>query len=104
MDRRRVGQKKEHALEPFYFGRDSGWLHPKAILFNWPRSYNPELNQILGNNMELPSLRSQDFDCRADYFSLRMVRLQSAKEGAGIDEHTLNPVRINALTAHGVVR
>jgi hypothetical protein len=104
MDCRRIRQKKEDALEPVYFRRDSRRLHPKAILFNWSRSYNPELNEILRNNMEPSAPRSQGFDCGADYFALPMAGLQSAKEGAGIDEHALNPVWINALAAHGVVR
>ena len=103
IDRRRLGQQKEHALEPLYFSRDSRWLHPQTVLFNWSRSYNPELHEILGDNMELPSLRGQSFDCGADGFTLRMVRLQGAKEGAGINEHALNPVWINALAAHGVI-
>ncbi len=38
IDRRRLGQQEEHALESRQFGRDSGRGHTKAILLNGPRS------------------------------------------------------------------
>jgi hypothetical protein len=50
--------------------------------------------------MEFPALRHQGFDCGADNFALR-TRLEGPQDGAGIDEHALNPVWVNALAAHG---
>jgi hypothetical protein len=53
--------------------------------------------------MEFPTLGGQGFDRRANDFALRVERLQGAKQRAGIYKHALNPVGVDAITAHSLV-
>ena len=53
--------------------------------------------------MEFPALCGQALDCDTDDFALGMERLQRTKQRAGIDKHALNPIKVNALAAHGLV-
>src|SRR5258708_4384837 len=85
VDRRRLGQQKEHTLDPRQFGRYSRRGHTQAVLFDGPRSYNPQLNEVLRDDMEFSSLPCQGFDCGTGDFTLRMERLQGPKQRAGID-------------------
>ncbi len=87
IERRSFGQSLKHAFEPRQFTCRGERREAKAVLFNRPRGHHPQLDEVLRNDVELRSLRGQDFNRGTNDFTLRMSRLQSAKQRAGIDKH-----------------
>src|ERR1700733_4300494 len=78
--------------------------HTEAVLSNGTRRNNPQLNQILRDNVKLPSSNRQKTDRGIGRSIERMLRLKSADQNACVNKHALRAVWINALAADGLLR
>jgi len=75
INRRRLRQQDEHALQARQFRRGPRWRHPKPVLGYGPGSDRPQLDQILGNDVEYCALFRQSLDGAIRGAVQRMMRL-----------------------------
>jgi hypothetical protein len=82
-----VRKEEEHALNPNEFRGCICRSHPKSIFFQRPSCDDPELNEVLGDNMELPAPLRQNSDRTVGGTIQRMMRLQGANQDARVYQH-----------------
>ena len=87
VDGRRLRQECEHALDARQLASAGGGRHAKAVLGERPGSHNPQLYEILSDDMQFPTLRQKALDTPVSQGIQRMLRLQGAEKNTGIDEH-----------------
>jgi hypothetical protein len=56
-------------------------------LFEGPRRYDPQLDKVLSNDMQIPALRQKALDRPVSQGIERVMRLQGTGKNAGVDEH-----------------
>ena len=86
IDRRVVGQQREHAFQAQEFRGGFANGETKAVLGNGARRHYPKLEEVLRNDVKIAARARQCLKGARNCFILRVPNLNGSEKYTGVDE------------------